>query len=106
MKDQQELPDSLVLAVIIVLILGTISYFIYGQWQVIEEMQHSANEVSAKQVAEKMEKERAELRAVSDGKKTLEDLDKEHAASEEAGKKSGSVSLKSLWSKDAKAASK
>lgn len=80
MKTQQELPDSAVLAVIIVLILGTLGYFIYGQWQRISQVQHSANGVSAQQVADKMAKEREDLRAVSEGQKKLEDLDKERAA--------------------------
>lgn len=80
MRTQQELSDSTVLAVIIVLILGTLGYFVYGQWQRISERQHSANGVSARQVAEKMAKEREDLRAVSEGQKKLEDLDKERAA--------------------------
>lgn len=84
MKTQQELPDSVVLTVIIILILGTIGYFVYGQWQHISEKAALAEEVSARKVAVKMAKEREELRAVSEGYKKLEDLDKEKAAAEAA----------------------
>lgn len=81
-QNQEELPDSVVLAIIITLILGTIGYFVYGQWQLLSERDALAKEVSAQKVAERMAKEREALRAVSEGHKKLEDLDKEKAASE------------------------
>lgn len=80
MKAKQELSDSAVLTIIIVLILGTLGYFIYGQWKLIRDMQYSADGVSAEQVTIKMAKERQDLRAVSEGQKKLEDLDKEREA--------------------------
>lgn len=106
-NQQQELPDSAVLSIIVLLVAGTLGYFIYSQWQIISDTQAMADSVSAQQVAEKMAKEREDFRAVAAGKKKLEDLEKEQAASAAAKQTPSSAAHaaapKTLWSKAAAA---
>lgn len=53
MKAQKELPDSMALAIIVCLVIGTLFYFVYGQWQRLQSVDNMAANVSAEQVAEK-----------------------------------------------------
>lgn len=80
MKAQKELPDSMALAIIVCLIIGTLFYFVYGQWQRLQSVDNLAANVNAEQVAEKMAKERETYRAVMNGEKSLAEADGEAAS--------------------------
>lgn len=85
MKTQKELPDSLALVLIIFVVIGTLSYFVFNHWQRVQAIENTAERVNAEQVAAKMAKEREDLRAVMNGEKRLEDLDKAASATNEEG---------------------
>lgn len=82
MKTQKELPDSLALVLIIFVVIGTLSYFVFNHWQRVQAIENTAERVNAEQVAAKMAKEREDLRAVMNGEKTLADVDAEAASAE------------------------
>ena len=82
MKTQKELPDSVALALIVFLVIGTLSYFVYNHWQRVKRIEDTAAQVNAAQVADKMEKQRRDFRAVMNGEKTLAELDAEAASAE------------------------
>ena len=82
MKTQKELPDSLALVLIIFVVIGTLSYFVFNHWQWVQAIENTAERVNAEQVAAKMAKEREDLRAVMNGEKTLADVDAEAASAE------------------------
>lgn len=82
MKTQKELPDSLALVLIIFVVIGTLSYFVFNRWQRVQAIENTAERVNAEQVAAKMAKEREDLRAVMNGEKTLADVDAEAASAE------------------------
>ena len=82
MKTQKELPHSLALVLIIFVVIGTLSYFVFNRWQRVQAIENTAERVNAEQVAAKMAKEREDLRAVMNGEKTLADVDAEAASAE------------------------
>ena len=81
-KTQKELPDSVALALIVFLVIGTLSYFVSNHWQRVKSIENAAAQVNAAQVADKMEKQRQDIRAVMNGEKTLADVDAEAASAE------------------------
>ena len=80
MKAQKELPDSVALVLIVFLVIGTVSYFVYNHWQRVQNIENMAEQVTAGQVADKMAKQRQDFRAVMNGEKTLADVDAEAAS--------------------------
>lgn len=80
-RAQKELPDSLALVLIVLVVIGTLSYFVFNHWQRVKDIENMAQQVNAEQVAAKMSKEREDLRAVMNGEKRLEDVDAETLAS-------------------------
>ncbi len=82
MKAQKELPDSVALVLIVLLVIGTLSYFVYNHWQRVQNIENAAAHVSAGQVADKMAKQRQDFRAVMNGERTLADVDAEAASAE------------------------
>lgn len=75
------------LAIIVCLVIGTLFYFVYGQWQRLQVVDSAAANVSAEQVAEKMAKERENYRAVMNGEKSLAEADGEAASQSSASAK-------------------
>ena len=82
-KAQKELSDGAALALIVFLVIGTLSYFVFNHWQRVSRIENTAEQVNAEQVAAKMAKEREDLRAVMNGKKKLEEVDAEALAAEQ-----------------------
>ena len=64
MKAQKELLDSVALVLIVFLVIGTLSYFVYNHWQRVQNIENTAAHVSVGQVADKMAKQRQDFRAV------------------------------------------